>query len=144
MWLNICQLLSARSMIMKSEQNNSTFNLWSHMILRSRGLVGSHDKLKPLYLHYHNAYGDQTLEDGDLPWKASIYKVAWTFSLVVLQDHVITKTIISPLSKCLWTPNLAGWWLTLRGSYPQSSMITWQTIHYISTATMNMNTKQES
>ena len=25
------------------------------------------------------------------------------------------KTITSPLSHCLWPPNLAGWWLTLKG-----------------------------
>ena len=29
-----------------------------------------------------------------------------------------TETILSHLLRCLWSPNLAGWWITLRGSYP--------------------------
>ena len=29
-----------------------------------------------------------------------------------------TKNIVSPLPQCLWPPNLAGWWLTMRGSHP--------------------------
>ena len=33
-----------------------------------------------------------------------------------------TKTIISPLPYWLWPPNLAGWWLTVRGSHPFSYM----------------------
>ena len=33
-----------------------------------------------------------------------------------------TKTIISPLLECLWSPKLAEWWLTLRG---KSHMILW-------------------
>ena len=34
-----------------------------------------------------------------------------------------TNTIISLLPDCLRPPNLAGWQLTLTGSYPQSQMI---------------------
>ena len=33
-----------------------------------RGLVRPHSKLKLLYLQYHNAYGDQPWQDGNLPW----------------------------------------------------------------------------
>ena len=33
-----------------------------------------------------------------------------------------TKTIISPLSRCLWWANFGGWWLATRGLHPQSSM----------------------
>ena len=60
------------------------------------------------------------------------------------------KTIISPLSQCLRPLNLAGWWVTLRGSYPHSDMIFNQVIlldHvtigkiYISTFTRLMATK---
>ena len=29
-------------------------------------LTRSRDKLKPLYLHYHNVYSHQTWQDGDL------------------------------------------------------------------------------
>ena len=38
-------------------------------------------------------------------------------------DHVVTwqiKDVISPLSQSLWTPNLDGLWLKMRGSHPQS------------------------
>ena len=31
-----------------------------------------------------------------------------------------SKKFISLLSQGLWTPNLAGWWLKLRGPHPQS------------------------
>ena len=43
------------------------------------------------------------------------------------QSHVtlrycghVTKNVISPPSKGLWTPNLAGWWLSMMGSHLQS------------------------
>ena len=39
-----------------------------------------------------------------------------------------TKSIISALPQCLWSPNLAGYWLIMRGSHPQKShdsLITW-------------------
>ena len=55
-----------------------------------------------------------------------------------------TKIIISPLWQCLWPPNVEVWWLTLRGSYPQSHMIIWWQVlwnHYISNTTIHMATK---
>ena len=36
-----------------------------------------------------------------------------------------TKTIISPLPWCLWPPDLAGVWLTMRGSHPYIQMTIW-------------------
>ena len=33
----------------------------------SRDLMRSCDKIEPLYLHYHIAYGHRTLEDGTFP-----------------------------------------------------------------------------
>ena len=36
----------------------------------SSGFARSHDKLKPLHLHYHNAYGPKTWQDGDLTLKS--------------------------------------------------------------------------
>ena len=35
--------------------------------LLRRSLARSRDKLRPLYLEYHIAYGHQTWKDGDLP-----------------------------------------------------------------------------
>ena len=35
------------------------------------------------------------------------------------------KTIISPLPWCWWQPNMAGLWLIMRGSHPQSHWTFW-------------------
>ena len=59
------------------------------------------------------------------------YKITWQ-----------TKTIISQRLECLWSPNMVGWWLTLRAPNckvnwplnPLNCSITWQILnHYIST-----------
>ena len=50
------------------------FDLQKRMTLQSRGLARSRDKLKPLYLHYHNAYDHKTWHGGDLPRVASTHK----------------------------------------------------------------------
>ena len=60
----------------------------SHKNLSWYGLGRSHDKLKTLYLHYHSAYGHQTLQDGNVPRWAPTHKVTWPFQQVVLWDHV--------------------------------------------------------
>ena len=44
-------------------------------------------QVKTLYLHYHNVYGHQTLQGGDLPWGAPHHKSIWPFDHVVLQVH---------------------------------------------------------
>ena len=58
------------------------------MMLWSHGFANSRDKLKPLHMHYHDAYGHRTWEDRDLPWGAPTHKVKWNFDQVVLGDHV--------------------------------------------------------
>ena len=46
--------------------------------------------LKTLYLHYHNVYGHQTWQGGDLPWGALTHKATWPLgNNVVLQNHVM-------------------------------------------------------
>ena len=52
--------------------------------LWSCGLVRSRDKLKTLYLHYHNAYGHKTRQDDVLPWVTSTHEVTWPYNHVVL------------------------------------------------------------
>ena len=47
----------------------------SHMTLWSRGLGGSRNKLKLLYLHKHRAHGHQTWKDGNIPERAPNHKV---------------------------------------------------------------------
>ena len=54
-----------------------------------------------------------TYPDELLPVKSYNRLAAWSCKITSL-----TKTIISPIPQCLWLPNLKGWWLTLRGSYP--------------------------
>ena len=44
--------------------------------------------LKTLYLLYHNAYGHQTCQDGDLPREAPAHKITRTFGHVILGGHV--------------------------------------------------------
>ena len=52
------------------------------------GLKRSRDKLNPLYIHYHNAYGSQTWQGGDIERGASLHKVTRLFVHVVLQGHM--------------------------------------------------------
>ena len=58
------------------------------MTLGSRGLVTSRDKLKLIYLYYHNIYGHKTLQAGDLPSVDSTHNFSPPISHVVLRDRV--------------------------------------------------------
>ena len=43
------------------------------------------DKQKPLYLYYKSAYGHQTWQDGNLPWRAPNHKsqmTIWSYGLL--------------------------------------------------------------
>ena len=143
----------------------------NHVTIWCRGRFRSPGKLKLLYLHYRNTYDNLTWQNGDLPWGAPTYKVAWPFDHMFLQDdetnwnHCIsnvtvpidtrlgrmviyleglipielphtfvtwpskitgqTKTVISPLPQSLWPLNLAGWWLTMKGSHSFTHGVTW-------------------
>ena len=77
--------------------------IWSHDFARSR------DKLTPLYLHCHSAFGHQTWQNGDLSRGAPNHKVTQRCDHVVLQSHVKTKIVIFPLLQCLWPANLTRW-----------------------------------
>ena len=46
------------------------------------------EPLKTLYLHFHNVYGHQTLQGGDLPLGAPTAIVKLSFDHVVSRDHV--------------------------------------------------------
>ena len=47
------------------------------------------EKLKLFYLHYHGAYGHQTLQYGNLTWRAATHKLTClTFWSHGLQNHV--------------------------------------------------------
>ena len=58
---------------------------------------------KRQYLLFHNAYGPQE-------WWLMMKRPHQ-------QSHVVTwqiKSVMSPLSLVIWTPNVAGWWLKMR------------------------------
>ena len=57
---------------------------------------------------------------GELGWKDPTHKVTWLFDIVVTWQ---IKYVIFPLSQDLCTPNLARWWLRMRGPHPQSHVI---------------------
>ena len=65
------------------------FYLQGHMTLWSCGLARSCDKLKPLCLHYHIAFGHQTWQDGDLFWAAFTHQ---PFGQRVLQDQMTNQS----------------------------------------------------
>ena len=69
--------------------------LESQMILWSRGLIRSCDKLKSLYLHFLSVFGHKIGDNGNLPWWAPVYKIIWCFDHVVFSDHYIFTTIVS-------------------------------------------------
>ena len=90
----------------------------------------SFQPLKTFYL-YHNVYDQHT-------WQGIYHErltIHWlTMRGVKSHDLLITwsykfawetKTLISPLPKCLWSPNLVGWELILKSSYPYSYLILW-------------------
>ena len=96
---------------------------WSHVSFWPCGFARSRDKLRLLYLHYHSAIATKlgvliTYLDGLLPIKSLDPLIVWSCQITWQ-----TKSIISPIPQCLWPPNLAGWYLILRGSYRYSHLI---------------------
>ena len=57
--------------------------------------------LKTLYRHYHNSYGYQIWQGGDLPLLTPTHKVKRLFDYLVSRDRAINKKIISPLPQRL-------------------------------------------
>ena len=95
-----------------------SYDPWSHCLLKS------HDKMKPLYLNYHNVYGHQTWLGDDLLKGSHIQKITWSVDQPC-QFMWQNETIKSPPPQCLWPPNLAVWWLIERVSYPESHLTHW-------------------
>ena len=71
---------------------------WSQKTLSTRAFKKLCDKLKPLYLHYHNAYGYQIWQNSDLPWRIPTHKVIWYFVSWSCEITWQIKPIISPLT----------------------------------------------
>ena len=53
---------------------------------KRQNMESSSVALKNLYIQYHNAYGDQTWQSGDLSWGVSIRKALWPSDNEVLQE----------------------------------------------------------
>ena len=53
----------------------------------------------------------------DLGWGEPTHKATGHFDVVITWQ---IKNITFPFSQGLWTPNLAGWWLRMRGPHLQS------------------------
>ena len=92
--------------------------------LSSCGLPKSRDKREPLDLCYQIAYDHQTWQNGNLSWWTPAHNHLITSSCEIMWQ---TRTIISPISRCLSPPNLIGWWLTLSSSHPKllDPLVTW-------------------
>ena len=65
------------------------------------------------YLHYHNAYVHQTLQDGSLPWRTPTDNVTWSFEVTCQ-----IKYVISPLALDQWITKTIRWKLTVRVLHP--------------------------
>ena len=96
------------------------------------------------YFQSHMTYGSQTKQGGDLGWEDPTDNVTWLFDVVVKWQ---IKNVITPLSQALWIPNLAGWWVRIRGPHPQSHVTLRYYGHvgnkrrYISSFTRSMDPK---
>ena len=55
-------------------------------------ITWSCDKLK-VYLYYHNNYGNQTWQGGDIPWGAPFHKATSSFHHAVLQDNMASQVL---------------------------------------------------
>ena len=95
------------------------------MALLSYGHARWSDKVKPLHLHYNNAYGHQSWQDRDLPWATPTLKLFKPLATWFCKIPWQTKTTIFPLLQSLWSPNLTGWWLTFKDSYHMTYHIIW-------------------
>ena len=59
------------------------------------GCVNSSDKLKTLYLHFHNTYGKKTYQGGGIPCGISNHKPPWLLNEVVLWGHTTNEIIFT-------------------------------------------------
>ena len=78
----------------------------SHMTILSRRLARWGDKLKSLYIHYHNAYGYQTWQGEESQkalWSRGFTRSCEKLDLIYLYYH-----------KALWPQKLARRWLFIR------------------------------
>ena len=116
--INKSQYVSLTSILITTKLGRVVTYLEGFLPIKSRGLTRSHDRLKPLYLHYHNAYAFKI--DRMVTYHESFLRVKSNDPLVLWSSCRITRQskIISPLLQCFFLPaNLAGWLLSRRTLY---------------------------
>ena len=101
----------------------------------------SRDKLKTLYIQYHNAYGHQAWQGGYIQWGASFHKVKRPFDHVALQGLMTDKIRYISTTKMTVAMKL-GRVVTYKGELPpiksqdplilRSYKVTWQIKYLIS------------
>ena len=111
--------------------------------LWSRGPARLRDKLKLLYLHYHNAYSHLIHQLGRMVINPHGLLPLLLYHLLTWSCEIKWQTkTISSLPRCLWLPNLARVWLSIRKSHHPwitwSYEITWQTKIIISPLLQNL------
>ena len=55
--------------------------------IKSSNLLNKRET-KPLYLHYHDAYGHKTYKGGDMSRGTITHKFAWPLNKVVMRGHM--------------------------------------------------------
>ena len=91
------------------------------MVLWSRDLAKSRDKLKTSYLLFRKIYDQQTWQVGASWWEEP-YGVTWSSENMVICGTWQIKTVTYSLWQDLWSWNLASWWLMMRWIHPWNNM----------------------
>ena len=96
-WSNFNQVIIIEKKVIKLNKKHYISTTTIAMVTKLGRVVTYHEDLPHIKLH-----------DSSLSW---LYEVTWQI-----------KSIISPLSQCLWLQNLSGWWNIARSSQPSICM----------------------
>lgn len=95
------------------------------------GHVRLNDKLKTLYLHFHNTYCQKTYQRVGIPQGAPSCKCTWPLNEMVYEVFQQIKYIISPHAENQLTPKLLTFREILSPLKPYDPLITLQTWDHI-------------
>ena len=84
----------------------------------------SHEILKSLYIHCHNACGYQTWQGGNIQWGTSFHNIKVLRSCGLAMSQEILD-VISLLRQGILPPNLARWCLTMRSFHTLNHTTLW-------------------
>ena len=118
-------------------QNKEGGDLWwgnsAHKIICKNGHVRFREKLKTLFLHFHNVCDRKTWQCGNVSWEPAPMKSYDSLIIWFCEITWQTKNVISPLPPCL------GFILPFKHVVAWIHVTNWK--HYIFTITMLMITK---